>query len=127
MSRRGLIIRLLIFVPLFAYFGYGAYQKWSAERAYDAEPGAPSNSRKMTLPDGRSIDVIELTPEQAEQQYGIKLPPEGEKKKPVEVTPAVPVAPATVSDGDKPVPATPAAPAEGVKPAAPAEPAAKAP
>ncbi len=86
MSRRGLIIRLLIFVPLLAYFGYGAYQKWRAEQA--AEDAAPT-SRKMQLPDGRTIDVIELTPEQAEQQFGVKLPPEP-----------------TVSDANKPAPAT---------------------
>ena len=84
MSRRGLIIRLLIFVPLFAYFGYGAYQKWRTEQAVADE--APT-SRKMQLPDGRTIDVIELTPEQAERQFGVKLPPEP-----------------TVSDANKPAP-----------------------
>ena len=84
MSRRGLIIRLLIFVPLFGYFGYGAYQKWRTEQAVADE--APT-SRKMQLPDGRTIDVIELTPEQAERQFGVKLPPEP-----------------TVSDANKPPP-----------------------
>ncbi len=84
MSRRGLIIRLLIFVPLLGYFGYGAYQKWRAEQAVADE--APT-SRKMQLPDGRTIDVIELTPEQAERQFGVKLPPEP-----------------TVSDANKPAP-----------------------
>lgn len=64
---------MLIFVPLFAYFGYGAYQKWSAERAI--EDDLPK-SHKMRLPDGRSIDIIELTPEQAEKQFGVKLPAE---------------------------------------------------
>ena len=54
MSRRGLIIRLLIFVPLFAYFGYGAYQKWRTEQAVADE--APT-SRKMQLPDGRTIYI----------------------------------------------------------------------
>lgn len=86
MSRRGLIIRLLIFVPLLSYFGYGAYQKWRAESAI--EDDAPK-SHKMQLPDGRSIDVIELTPEQAEKQFGVKLPAEP-----------------TVSDGSKPAPVT---------------------
>ena len=86
MSRRGLIIRLVIFVPLFAYFGHGAYQKWRAEQAAEEAPPA---SHKMQLPDGRTIDVIELTPEQAEKQYGIKLPAEP-----------------TVSDANKPAPTT---------------------
>lgn len=87
MSRRGLIIRLLIFVPLFGYFGYGAIQKWRAEQAAAADD-APT-SRKMQLPDGRTIDVIEMTPEQAEKHYGVKLPTEP-----------------TVSDASKPAPAT---------------------
>lgn len=91
MSRRGLIIRLLIFVPLFAYFGYGAYQKWRAEQAEEAPP----TSHKMQLPDGRTIDVIELTPEQAEKQYGLKLPVEP-----------------TVSDANKPAPMTKGEPAK---------------
>lgn len=86
MSRRGLIIRLLIFVPLFGYFGYGAIQKWRAEQAIADD--APT-SRKMQLPDGRTIDVIEMTPEQAEKHYGVKLPSEP-----------------TVSDASKPAPAT---------------------
>ncbi|MBK7824499.1 hypothetical protein [Nannocystis sp.] len=43
----------------------------------------------MQLPDGRTIDVIELTPEQAEKQFGIKLPVEP-----------------TVSDANKPAPMT---------------------
>ncbi len=83
MSRRGLIIRVLIFVPLFAYFGYGAYQKWRSEQAEERaqaearsarEAELQSATRSITLHDGRSIDIVELTPEQAERLHGIKLP-----------------------------------------------------
>jgi hypothetical protein len=89
MSRKGLIIRLLIFVPLFGYFGYGAYQKWraggaegaeaEARAAREAELGAAT--RKVQLGDGRTIDIVELTPEQAERLHGIKVSEEMDKAK----------------------------------------------
>ena len=88
MTRRGLLIRLLIFVPLFAYFGYGAYQKWRSENEYahaEAEAAAAREvelrgaTRSVTLHDGRSIDIVELTPEQAERLHGIKMPPAEDK------------------------------------------------
>lgn len=84
MTRRGLTIRALIFIPLFAYFGYGAYQKWRNERAEAASQAAAADARdielkgatkSVVLNDGRSIDIVELTPEQAERLHGIKLPP----------------------------------------------------
>jgi hypothetical protein len=90
MSRKGLIIRVLIFGPLFAYFGYGAVQKW---RAGHAEGGAEAEARaareaelgaatkKVQLGDGRTIDIVELTPEQAERLHGIKVSEEMDKAK----------------------------------------------
>lgn len=111
MTRRGLTIRLLIFVPLLAYFGYGAYQKWRNERdeaaSYAAAAEAASArdvelkgaTRSVVLQDGRSIDIVELTPEQAERLHGIKLPPADDKV--VEVVkpeePAAPVEPAAAN------------------------------
>lgn len=94
MSRKGLIIRVLIFGPLFAYFGYGAVQKWragqagelgeaEARAAREAELGAAT--RKVQLGDGRTIDVVELTPEQAERLHGIKVSEEMEKAKDADV------------------------------------------
>lgn len=88
MSRKGLIIRVLIFGPLFAYFGYGAVQKWRAGKAEEqlaaearaareAELGAAT--KKVQLGDGRTIDIVELTPEQAERLHGIKVKEELEK------------------------------------------------
>jgi hypothetical protein len=67
MSRRGLLIRLLIFVPLFAYFGFGAVQKCRHEQeaAQQADEAADYKKTKHQLPNGQSIEVIELTPEQA--------------------------------------------------------------
>ena len=79
MSRKGLLIRVLIFGPLFAYFGYGAVQKWragqaderseaEARAAREAELGAATKT--VNLGDGRTIDIVELTPEQAERLPG---------------------------------------------------------
>ena len=90
MSRKGLIIRVLIFGPLFAYFGYGAVQKWragqaderseaEARAAREAELGAATKT--VQLGDGRSIDIVELTPEQAERLHGIKVSEGLEKAK----------------------------------------------
>lgn len=96
MSRRALLIRVLIFGPLLAYFGYGAIQKYRAERASDqaeAEAQAArqaeidSATKTVKLQDGRSIDIVELTPEQAERLHGIKMKDEAEAKS---ATPAVP-------------------------------------
>lgn len=89
MTRRGLLIRLLIFVPLFAFFGYGAYQKWRNERAQEQIEADEASAREaelkdathsVKLQDGRSIDIVELTPEQAERLHGIKLPPPPDAK-----------------------------------------------
>ena len=125
MSRKGLIIRLLIFVPLFGYFGYGAYQKWraggaegaeaEARAAREAELGAAT--RKVQLGDGRTIDIVELTPEQAERLHGIKVKEELEKAdaKPVTKTEAkvegtpTPAPATTPSPAPAPAPATSAA------------------
>jgi hypothetical protein len=96
MSRKGLIIRVLIFAPLFAYFGYGAVQKWragqaeersqaEARAAREAELGAAT--KKVQLGDGRTIDIVELTPEQAERLHGIKVSEEMEKAKAADVKP----------------------------------------
>ena len=105
MSRRGLIIRLLIFVPLFGYFGYGAYKKWRGEQEEQAAQSArevelKAATKSVTLHDGRSIDIVELTPEQAERLHGIKLPPPEDAKAPA----PAPAAPAPAA----PAPAAPA-------------------
>lgn len=110
MTRRALLIRVLIFVPLFAFFGYGAYQKWQNERAAaQSEADAASAreaelkgaTRSVKLHDGRSIDIVELTPEQAERLHGIKMPPAEDK--PVDAK--APVPEAKPVDANAPTPA----------------------
>lgn len=91
MSRKAILIRVLIFVPLFAYFGFAAVQKCNAERTAEAQAKADKAAAEAEikaatstrpLPGGGSIDVVELTPEQAERLYGIKQAPEGDKVPP---------------------------------------------
>lgn len=117
MSRKGLIIRVLIFGPLFAYFGYGAVQKWragqaeergeaEARAAREAELGAAT--KKVQLGDGRTIDIVELTPEQAERLHGIKVDEELEAVKAKDVKPdaaVTPTSPTTPPTAPAPAPA----------------------
>ena len=111
MTRRALLIRVLIFVPLFAFFGYGAYQKWQNERAAAQSEADAASAREaelksathsVKLHDGRSIDIVELTPEQAERLHGIKMPPEDKpvdaKAPPSEAKPVDVDAPAPTPD-----------------------------
>jgi hypothetical protein len=97
MSRKAILIRVLIFGPLFAYFGYGAYQKWRSERSAEADAATEKAAREaelkaatrsQPLPGGGSIDVVELTPEQAERLYGIKAAPEETRTTPGAATDA---------------------------------------
>lgn len=61
--RKGLWIRLLIYIPLLSYFGWAAYKKWSAP---PPEVPADEGRRHMfTLPDGKSVEVVEISEDQA--------------------------------------------------------------
>jgi hypothetical protein len=79
--RRGILIRALVYGPILGYLGWQAVERWRAQREADAaaqdQPAAP-NKRTITFPDGSEHEVIELTPEQAEQMLGRPLdPPDG--------------------------------------------------
>ena len=78
LPRKGILIRLAIYLPLLGYFGWRAYDRWWTENhppAAQTDPLDPYR-RKVTLPDGREQEYIELTREQAEELIG-PLPPEG--------------------------------------------------
>lgn len=94
MPRKGVLIRLCIYVPVLAYVSWRAYGRWSTEREAEAAAAeAPSeleqklapHKRIITLPDGRQQEIVELTPEQAEAIIG-PLPKAGEEP-PVKPTP----------------------------------------
>jgi hypothetical protein len=72
LPRRGILIRLCIYLPLVGYFGWRAFDRWWLERhppAAEQDPLDPYR-RKIVLPDGSEQEVIELTREQAEQLIG---------------------------------------------------------
>jgi hypothetical protein len=75
--RRGVLIRLLVYGPILGYLGWHAIERWRAQREADAAVEQPSEPRKrtVTFPDGSQHEVLELTPEQAEQMLGKPLEP----------------------------------------------------
>lgn len=79
LPRKGILIRFAIYGLLFGYFGWQAINHYLAEQEAEASAAGSSAEdelprRAYTLPDGRSIEVLEITPEQAERLYGV--PPE---------------------------------------------------
>lgn len=79
LPRKGILIRLCIYLPLLGFFGWRAYEKWRSENAppVQQQPDSLEQYRRtVTLPDGTQQDYYELTREQAEQMYG-PLPAEG--------------------------------------------------
>lgn len=94
---KGILIRLCIYVPLLAFFGYKAYQRYQSEQA--AETAAPEKGVKRTIvgPDGKPMEYFEITEEQA-RQMGYKPEPEA---KPADAAPP--------ADAKAPAPAAPGA------------------
>lgn len=75
--KKAVWIRLLIYIPLLAFFGYQAFARFKAGKEAEAqEAAAPAaaadepTKRTVTLPDGRTVEVYEVTPEQAELMLG---------------------------------------------------------
>lgn len=75
--KKAVWIRLLIYIPLLAFFGYQAFARFKAgkeaeaqEAASPAPTGDEPTKRTVTLPDGRTVEVYEVTPEQAEMMLG---------------------------------------------------------
>lgn len=65
---RAILIRICIYVPLLAYFGYTACQRYRAEQAEQtAAPELEGRRQTFTLPDGKSVEVLEISEEQARQ------------------------------------------------------------
>lgn len=68
LPRKGILIRLLIYVPLLTFFGYQAYLRYRTEQAVAKEaPELEGRKTKFTLPDGKSVEVVEISEDQARQ------------------------------------------------------------
>lgn len=88
LPRKGILIRIVIYGAALTFFGYGAIRKHLAEK--EALEAAESDvvetnlddlpTKKVVMPDGRTVEVLEMTEEQFEAQFGA-LPekPEGEE------------------------------------------------
>ena len=80
--RKGILIRLAIYIPIIGYLGWQAIEKWRSERAVmehapqSHEEELDKHKRVIQLPDGRTQEVYELSPEQAERILGTKMPEE---------------------------------------------------
>ena len=88
LPRKGILIRLAIYLPLIGFFGWQAVSRYLDERKAEAEAEAtrskldalpPEQFRTFTLPDGTVKKVPVLTPEQAEEIYGVKVPEDQRK------------------------------------------------
>ena len=71
LPRKGILIRLFIYLPLLGFFGWQAYQRYRAEQTVEqdakAAPELEGRKTKFTLPDGKSVEVVEISEEQARQ------------------------------------------------------------
>lgn len=68
LPRKAVLIRICIYGPLLAYFGYMACQKYQAEKAeQNAAPEIDGPKHTFTLPDGKSVEVVEISEDQARQ------------------------------------------------------------
>lgn len=77
--RRGILVRLLIYIPLIAFLGWRAAEGCNGEGPTMApetagpDPLAP-HRRVITLPDGTQQEIVELTREEAEAILGHPIP-----------------------------------------------------
>lgn len=122
LPRRGVLIRLVIYLPLFGFLGWRVVQARCGEPEPTVEPEpslqddlAPYR-KTILLPDGTTQEIVEMTPEQAEAVLGHPLPREPDPDE--AEAPAKPNAEggpeAEPADGDEPE----AAPADGAEPEA---------
>lgn len=79
--RKGVVIRLAIYIPVIGYLGYQAIGKWKAERETTEQDVAPpqadpleQHKRVIEMPDGTKREIIELTEDEAEQYLGHPVP-----------------------------------------------------
>jgi hypothetical protein len=76
LPRKGILIRLAIYLPILAFLSWRAGQKWMAEQQPEPtqqdglEMKLEPHKRTITLPDGTQQTVYEMTEAEAEQILG---------------------------------------------------------
>jgi len=121
LPRRGILIRIVIYGALISFFGWQAWKK-SQEQAElsgsTSDPADGPRAREATLPDGRRIEYIELTPEEAQKRFGANpaferegkpSPDSGAKPEPEAKPPEAPSAPTPPAEAPPEAPAAPSA------------------
>lgn len=99
--RKGILIRLAIYIPVIGFLGYNAWLKYQARSAAEEAATSPApdpakqelerHKRVYTMPDGSKQDVYELTPEEAERLLGKPVAmPEGKQAPAAEDAEAAP-------------------------------------
>jgi hypothetical protein len=84
MPSKGVLIRLCIYLPIIGFLAWRAFAPREPEPQPESVDTEGLPTRSFTTEDGKKIDVIQVTPEQAEQLMGRPLPTpeqaEGEAK-----------------------------------------------
>lgn len=88
--RKGILIRLLIYGPIIGFLSYQAIEKYRTEREVtetdvpplqeDVEDKLEPYKKVIEMPDGSKQEIIQLTPEQAEEILGHPLPEKADPK-----------------------------------------------
>ena len=88
--RKGILIRLLIYGPIIGFLAYQALEKYRTEREVtetdvaplqeDVEDKLEPYKKVIEMPDGSKQEIIQLTPEQAEEILGHPLPEKADPK-----------------------------------------------
>lgn len=68
---------VLIYLPLIVFFGWRAVHKYQQQHASElpSEQTLPGQTRTIELPDGRTLNVIEVSPEEAKDLFGMDVSP----------------------------------------------------
>jgi hypothetical protein len=69
LPRRGILIRLAIYVPVISFLAWSAFAKGKCNASEEPAPAtskpAVGKERTMTMPDGSEVQYLELTPDEA--------------------------------------------------------------
>jgi hypothetical protein len=94
LPRKGILIRLAIYLPILAFLSWRAGQKWMAEQHPEPtqdglEMKLEPHKRMITLPDGTQQPIYEMTQAEAEQLLGpLPTSPSMSKGEPTPTEPA---------------------------------------
>jgi hypothetical protein len=106
LPRRGILIRIIVYGGLLGFFGWRALAPRVVDPARHEDEAKRlqelrQHSKTVTLPNGETQVIYEITPEQAERLFGVRPDPPAETK-----NTDSPEAPAeTGSTGPEPLPA----------------------